>query len=56
LIMRTILAIGAVLPPGVTAAQAQQSVTVKSLLAQKFAVVGTITNVAGWGRPSTKEG
>ena len=47
--MRTILAIAAMLPLGVTTAQAHQPVTVKSLLAQEFAVVGTITNVAGGG-------
>ena len=47
--MRMILAIAVVLPLGVTAAQAQQPVTVKSLLAQEFAVVGTITNTAGGG-------
>ena len=35
--MRMILAIAALLPLGVTAAQAQQPVTVKSLLAQEFA-------------------
>jgi hypothetical protein len=32
-----------------TAVLAQEPVTVKSLLAQEFAVVGTITNVAGGG-------
>jgi len=47
--MRMMLAIAAVLPLGVTAAQAQQPVMVKSLLAQEFAVVGTITNAAGGG-------
>ena len=47
--MRMMLAIAAVLPLGVTAAQAQKPVTVKSLLAQEFAVVGTITNTAGGG-------
>jgi hypothetical protein len=47
--MRMIKAIAAVLPLGVTATQAQQQVTVRSLLAQEFAVVGTITNVAGGG-------
>jgi hypothetical protein len=54
--MRTILAIAAVLPLGVTAAQAQQPVTVKSLLAQEFAVVGTITNAAGGGVYLQKKG
>jgi hypothetical protein len=44
-----ILTIAALLPFGVTATQAQQPVTVKSLLAQEFAVVGTITNTAGGG-------
>jgi hypothetical protein len=43
------LAIAAVLPLGVTAAQAQQPVTVKSLLAQEFTVVGAVTNAAGGG-------
>jgi hypothetical protein len=47
--MRTILAIAAVLPLGVTAAQAEQPVTMKSPLAQEFAVVGTTTNAAGGG-------
>ena len=47
--MRMMLAIAAVLPLGVTAAQAQQPVTVKSLLAQEFAVVGAVTNAAGGG-------
>jgi hypothetical protein len=45
--MRVILAIAAVLPLGMTVAQAQQPVTVKSLLADEFAVVGTTTNAAG---------
>ena len=47
--MRMMLAIAAVLPLGVTAAQAQQPVTVKSLLAQEFAIVGTIPSTAGPG-------
>lgn len=47
--MRMILAMAAALPLGVTAKQAQQPVTVKSLLAQQFVVIGTITNVAGGG-------
>jgi hypothetical protein len=44
-----ILAMAAALALGLTATQAQQPVTVKSLLAQQFVVVGTITNVAGGG-------
>ena len=47
--MRRALTIAAVLGLGASAAQAQQGVTVKSLLAQDFAVVGTITSPAGPG-------
>jgi hypothetical protein len=47
--MRTILAIAAVLAFGAVAAQAQEQVTVKSLLAQDFVVVGTFRDVAGGG-------
>ena len=43
------MAITAVLPIGINAAQAQQPLTVKSLLAQEFVVVGTVTNAAGGG-------
>jgi hypothetical protein len=43
------LAIAALVWLGATAAEAQQAVTVKSLLAQEFAVVGTITSSAGPG-------
>ena len=46
--MRTILAL-ALLSLGATAAQAQEPVTVKSLLAQDFVVVGTFRDVAGGG-------
>lgn len=48
--MRMMLAIAAVLPLGVTAAQAQQPVTVKSLLAQEFA--SSVRSLAPPGRAS----
>jgi hypothetical protein len=47
--MRRALAIAAMLSLGATAAQAQESVTVKSLLAQDFAVVGTMPGASGGG-------
>ena len=47
--MRWVLGSAAVLALGTGAAMAQQPVTVKSLLAQEFAVVGTITSPAGPG-------
>ena len=47
--MRTVLAVAALLPLAAAAAQAQEPVTVKSLLAQDFVVVGTFRDVAGGG-------
>jgi hypothetical protein len=47
--MRVTLAIAALLSLGATAAQAQQPVTVKDLLAQDFVVVGTIRSPIGAG-------
>jgi hypothetical protein len=47
--MSRMLMIAAVLSLGASAANAQQAVTVKSLLAQDFAVVGSITSNAGPG-------
>ena len=47
--MRLALAIATLLLPGASAAWAQQDVTVKSLLAQEFAVVGAITSPIGAG-------
>jgi len=47
--MRKIFALAALLPFGAVAAQAQEPVTVKSLLAQDFVVVGTFRDVAGGG-------
>ena len=47
--MRRALAIAGLLWLGASAAEAQQAVTVKSLLAQDFAVAGTITSPAGPG-------
>jgi hypothetical protein len=47
--MRITLTIAALLSLGATAAQAQQPVTVKDLLAQDFVVVGTITSPIGAG-------
>ena len=45
--MRRALLIAAVLLLGASVAEAQQAVTVKSLLAQDFAIVGTIPSSAG---------
>jgi hypothetical protein len=47
--MRRALVIAALVGLGASPAGAQQPVTVKSLLAQEFAVVGTITSTAGPG-------
>ena len=47
--MRRAFSIAAVLLLGASIAEAQQAVTVKSLLAQDFAVVGTIASNAGPG-------
>jgi len=47
--MRRALLIAAVLLLGASVAEAQQAVTVKSLLAQDFAIVGTIPSSAGPG-------
>jgi hypothetical protein len=47
--MRHLFVIAALLPFGAVAAHAQEPVTVKSLLAQDFAVVGTFRDVAGGG-------
>ncbi len=47
--MRVTLTIGALLSLGATAAVAQQPMTVKSLLAQDFAVVGTMPGASGGG-------
>jgi hypothetical protein len=47
--MKRVLTVAALLSLGASAADAQQAATVKSLLAQDFAVVGTITSSAGPG-------
>jgi hypothetical protein len=47
--MRSAIAITAIVAATASAAVAQEAVTVQSLLAQEFAVVGTITSPIGPG-------